>query len=94
MRFSAAAYFAPAVRHRETFTTDDDPDSLHAETPQAAARKWFWRLEDGQRASCDRIVISAWTRHPTAPWDSYAGPPLAFYPHRNWKCDPPDRSAG
>jgi hypothetical protein len=79
MRFAAVAHFAGG-----SFSTDDCPDSLHADTPLAAAKRWYWRLPEDQRATCERIVLSAWTLHPNAPWDRYEGPDVIFWPKRGW----------
>jgi hypothetical protein len=91
MRYAAAAHLGSTV-----VTTDADPESLHAATPLAAAKKWYWRLTDAQRQACERIVISAWTKHQGSPWERYEGPDLVYCPSRGWACERPQagRSPG
>jgi hypothetical protein len=83
MRFAAIAHFAEG-----SSSTEDSPESLHADSPEKAARKWFWRLSEVQRATCERIVLSAWTGNQNAPWERYGGPDVAFYPKRGWASEP------
>lgn len=85
MRFAAVAHFSDG---QSPWTTDQDPDSLFADDPAAAARKWFWRMAPDRRAACERIVLGAWTRNPGASWPRYSGPEVAFWPGRDGSGQP------
>ena len=63
------------ARQRAT-TRDDKQEKIDAETPEAAARKWLWRLSDIERRYTARLVVFAPKANPILP--VYAGPPVRF----------------
>lgn len=76
MIYDAAAYFSRPIDGLERRTSRDDrQDRVDAETPEAAARKWLWRLTEEQRAATVRLVVFA-PKPRFGPY--YAGEPVRF----------------
>ena len=98
LRFAATAYLDPPIDGVSELTTaSHDADILLARTPSAAARTWYWRLTDAERAACMSIVVSAWIEPATLADAIYKGPGVAFSPKDGWhKLDPirPHGNAG
>lgn len=56
-----------------------------AETPVAAARKWFWTWPADQRAACERIRIGAYPAGGPKPWPYYEGPDVWYDPRQRFR---------
>jgi hypothetical protein len=75
--YDVAAYFDRPVNGRRRATTrDDKQQSVDAESPEAAARKWYWRLSEVERRYTVRLVVFAPTLRPVLP--QYDGDPVRF----------------
>jgi hypothetical protein len=60
MQFDAIVRFTRPMAGRQTVsTTDEGAESLFAESPVSAARKWLWRLSAEERAAVDDVVVCA-----------------------------------
>lgn len=76
--YNAVAWFTHPVDGRWRLSTLDLRDtSVSGETPEAAARKWLWRLAPEQRAATDRVILWGASR-PAMPHFHYRGPVLVF----------------
>jgi hypothetical protein len=76
-KFSAVAYFAkPIAGRRRAATTDQGIESVYAETPEAAARMWLWRLSADERAVVDRVIV--WPPKPHLVIATYDGPTIVY----------------
>lgn len=77
IKFNAVAYFNRPVagRHRLA-STDQGMESVFAETPEAAARMWFWRLGAAERSAVERVII--WPPMPNRVIAAYEGPTIVY----------------
>lgn len=77
IRYDAVAYFSPPVNGRSrSHSREPRVDGLYAETPEAAARMWLWRLSEVERAATARVVIFAPMARPVG--EHYEGEPVTF----------------
>jgi|SRR5665213_1216229 len=85
LRFAATAILStPIVGQDELATRAADPSFLIARTPAAAARIWYWRLTEGERALCIKVVVGPWAEPAYEALPSYDGPQIAYAPKRGW----------
>lgn len=76
--FEAAAWFSEPVDGRPKRSTMEGgmSETVEAETPEAAARKWLWRLSEAEREATVRILVWAPKRYPNLPL--YRGAEVRF----------------
>jgi hypothetical protein len=75
--YDVVAWFdRPVGDRRRLSTRDDRQERVDAEAPEAAARKWLWRLSDAERRFTVRVVVFAPKPRPVIPL--YQGPPVRF----------------
>ncbi len=78
--YDAVAYFSRPVGGLRRFSTHDQRQGgVAAETPEAAARKWLWRLDPDQRAATERVILWGGSDAPAA-GRHYVGPALVYAP--------------
>lgn len=58
---------------------------LLAKSPLAAARIFYWRLTEDQRAACVSVVVSAWNEPVLNYFPTYNGSTIAFSPLSGWR---------
>jgi hypothetical protein len=77
LKFNAVAYFNRPIagRHRLA-STEQGIESVFAETPEAAARMWFWRLGAAERSAVERVII--WPPKPNRVIAAYDGPTVVY----------------
>lgn len=77
IRYDVVAHFSPPVNGRRmAHTRQERVEAVYAETPEAAARVWLWRLSEVERRATVRLVVFAPNAH--AVIQGYAGPPIRF----------------
>lgn len=77
MKFDAVAYFNRAITGRRRVSTrDGGVDSLFAETPEAAARMWLWRLGVDERTAVARVIVWPPKKNPII--ETYRGPTIVY----------------
>jgi len=85
-RYAATAILVrPGDAFSEVVTQADDPSFLLARSPLAAARIWYWRLNEFERALCVRVVVSAWPYPHADALPAYSGPGREFSPKHGWR---------
>ncbi len=83
-RYAATARLnSPMAEAGAVSTPDDITRPLLACSPMAAARKWYWRLSDLERAACECIVVGPFPGPEIFP--SYHGPIAQFMPRDGWR---------
>jgi hypothetical protein len=76
-RYDVAAYFSAPVNGRDrAHTREPKEPGVYAETPEAAARMWLWRLSEVEREATVRLVVFAPVPKPAG--ENYAGPPVRY----------------
>lgn len=77
LRFDVVAYFSPPVNGRDrAHTREPRVEGVYAETPEAAARIWLWRLSEVERKATVRLVVFAPKPHRVIA--GYQGPEVRF----------------
>jgi hypothetical protein len=77
IKYDVVAHFSPQVNGRRmAHTREERVEHVFAETPEAAARIWLWRLSEVERRATVRLVVFAPALHPVI--EVYAGPPVRF----------------
>jgi hypothetical protein len=75
--YDVAAWFDRPVNGRRRATTRDDKQTtVDADTPEAAALKWYWRLSEIERRYTVRLVVFA--PRPKTVVPVYGGAPVRF----------------
>ena len=86
VRYSAAAHLRDAAGEvRLISTPSTDLVGLIARSPLGAARIWYWRLNETDRAACTLVVVGAWNDANPSGYRLYTGPDIAFSPKNGWR---------
>ena len=86
LHFAATAYQRePGCEEREISTPPGDFAELLAAGPLGAARTWYWRLAEAERAACRLVVVRPWTGDNRFGYRVYGGPAVAYSPKDNWR---------
>lgn len=75
-RFEAKAHFSQPVHGTTSRGSAHWSDCLFAREPLAAAKKWYWRLDDDERWALASITISAPVGHNE--FGAYRGAPVVY----------------
>jgi hypothetical protein len=77
IKYDVVAHFSPQIQGRRmAHTREERVQHVFAETPEAAARMWLWRLSEVERQATVRLVVFAPKPHSVI--EVYAGPPVRF----------------
>jgi hypothetical protein len=77
VKFDVVAHFSPPIAGRRmAHTREERVEHVFAETPEAAARIWLWRLSEVERRATVRLVVFA--PKPKAIVPQYDGTPVRF----------------